>query len=153
MIGDFFLVGHGEKGVWPIWSLHSKIASPEWTDGIDWFFACRHKFTQIKRRLKILRVSLVISLVTGLKKWQYLKNELFTCSYRFTKTKSWSEMFCVGMVKNGCDQPGHRTQNLAVSQKWAGGINWFFAYWYKFWKAKSWFNIFGCTWSKMATAF
>ena len=37
--------------------------SEEWTDGINWFFAC----------------------------W-----------YRFTKIKSWSKMFSVDIVKNGC---------------------------------------------------
>ena len=91
--------------------------------------------------------------LTVSKEWTDGINWFFTCSYRFTKIKSWSEMFCVVMVKNGCYQPGHRTLKLTVSQKWAGGINWFFAYWYKFRKAKSWFNIFGCAWSKMAIAF
>ena len=39
------------------------------------------------------------------------------------KVKSWSKIFWVGMVKNGCGQSGHGTIKLTVSQKWAGGIN------------------------------
>ena len=34
----------------------------------------------------------------------------------------------IGMVKNGCDQSGHGTLELTISQKWKDGINWFFAY-------------------------
>ena len=83
--------------IWPIWSLDSKIeltngikngcdqscywtlkltVSEEWTDGINWFFACQ---------------------------------------YRFTKIKSWSKHFWVGIVKNGCGQSDHRTLKLSVS--------------------------------------
>ena len=55
-----FMMGHGEKLVWPIWSLDSKIDwSQERNDGTNWFFACWYNFTQIKRWLKILGVSLV----------------------------------------------------------------------------------------------
>ena len=33
-----FLVGHGQKWVWPIWSLDSKIdCTEEWTDGVTDF--------------------------------------------------------------------------------------------------------------------
>ena len=46
------------------------------------------------------------------------------------------------MVKNGCGQYGHETLKLTLSQKWADGINWFFACCYIFRKAKSWFNNF-----------
>ena len=85
--------------IWPIWSLDSKIeltngikngcdqscywtlkltVSEEWTDGINWFFAC----------------------------W-----------YRFTKIKSWSKIYWVGMVKNGCGYSGHGTLKMTVFQK------------------------------------
>ena len=44
------------------------------------------------------------------------------------------------MVRDGCDQPGHRTLKLTVSQKWGDGMNWFFACSCKFRKAWSNFN-------------
>ena len=57
--------------------------------------------------------------------------------------KSWSENFwMLGMVRNGCGQPGHRTLKLAVSQEWVDGMIWFFAWWCKFRKVKSNFNDF-----------
>ena len=31
----------------------------EWTDGINWFFGCWHKFTQISRWLKIFGVGMI----------------------------------------------------------------------------------------------
>ena len=71
--------------------------SEEWTDGINWFFAC----------------------------W-----------YRFTKIKSWSKIFWVGIVENRYGQPGQRTLS------WLSLVYWFFKCWYKFRKAKSWFNNF-----------
>ena len=46
------------------------------------------------------------------------------------------------MVKNKCDQSGHETLKLTVSQEWIDGMNWFFAYWCKFRKAESYFNDF-----------
>ena len=31
-------------------------------------------------------------------------------------------MFCMGMVKNECDQSGHQTLKLTVSQKWTNQL-------------------------------
>ena len=56
--------------------------------------------------------------------------------------KSGSNIFWVGMVRNGCGQSGHRTLKSAVSQEWNDGMNWFLAYWCKFKKAKSYSNDF-----------
>ena len=78
-----------------------------------------------------------IDCISRMNRWN---NWYFACWYRFTKTKSWSKNFWVGMVKNGCEQSGHRILKLNVSQKWTDRINWFFACWYKFRKAESWFN-------------
>ena len=49
----------------------------------------------------------------------------------------------MGMAKNGCGQSGQGTLKLIVSQKWADGINWFFACWHKFSKARTYLNDFG----------
>ena len=59
----------------------------------------------------------------------------------------------VDMLKNGCEQYGHRTLKLAVLHKWIDGMKWFFACWCKFRKDKIWFNDFGWAWSKMGMAF
>ena len=32
-------------------------------------------------------------------------------------------MFWLGIVKNGCDQSGHKLVKLTVSKKWADGIS------------------------------
>ena len=43
------LFWHGQKSMWPISSLALKLnIFLEWTDGINWFFTYRYKFTQIK---------------------------------------------------------------------------------------------------------
>ena len=47
--------GYGQSGLWTL----KFTVSQEWTDGINWFFACWYKFMQIKRWLKILEVSLI----------------------------------------------------------------------------------------------
>ena len=88
----------------------------------------------------------VASHVTHLN-WLYFKmnrwNKLiFACWFRFTKIKSWSNIYWVGMVKNVCGQSGCETIKLTVSQDGTDRVNWFFACWYKFRKAKSWFNHF-----------
>ena len=44
----------------------------------------------------------------------------------------------MGVVKDGCGQPGHMTPKLTVSQEWIDEVNWFSACWYKFRKAKWW---------------
>ena len=48
----------------------------------------------------------------------------------------------VSMIKNGCGQSGDRTLKLAVSEEWAGGINWLFACSYRFTNIKSWSRFF-----------
>ena len=71
-------------------------------------------------------------------------NKLILCMLiQIHKIKCWSNIFWVGMVKNGCGQSGHGNLKLTVPQKWTNGINWFFSSWYKFRRAKSWFNDFG----------
>ena len=42
---------------------------------------------------------------------------IFTCWYRFTKIKTWSKIYWVSIIKNGCDQFGQGTLKLTVSQK------------------------------------
>ena len=39
----------------------------------------------------------------------------FACWYRFTKIKSWSKIYWVGMVENGCGKSVHETLKSAVS--------------------------------------
>ena len=65
--------------------------------------------------------------LTVSEEWTDVINWFFACWYRFTKIKSWSNIFWMGMVKSGCCQSGHRNLKLTVSQNWADGINWFFA--------------------------
>ena len=139
----------GQKCVWPIWSLDSKI---DFISRMDRFFACWHKFTQSKRSLKIFWLSRVKNgcgqsggrtlKLTLSEEWTYRINWFFACLYRFTKIKSWSKIFCVGMFKNRCGQSHHRTLKLTVYQIRTDGISWFFACWYKSREAKSWFNDF-----------
>ena len=64
--------------------------------------------------------------LTVSKEWTNGINLFFTCWYRFTRIKSISKMFWVGMVKNWCRQSGHETLKLTLSQKWPDRINWFF---------------------------
>ena len=45
------------------------------------------------------------------------------CWYKFTKIKSWSNIFCLVVVKNGDGQSGLWTLKLTVSQEWTDGIN------------------------------
>ena len=68
---------------------------------------------------------------------------IFACWYKFIKIKSWLKFFWLGMVKNGCDQPGLWTLKLTVSEEWIDVINWFFACWYKFFQIKRWLSILG----------
>ena len=46
------------------------------------------------------------------------------------------------MVRNECNQSGHGTLKLNVSQDWIDEMNWYFACWWKSGKAKSYFNDF-----------
>ena len=87
------------------------IVSQERTDGINWSFASWYKFTQIKRWLKILGVSMVknvcgqsgdgILKLTVTEEWTDRINWFFACWYMVTKIKSWSNFFWVNMVRNG----------------------------------------------------
>ena len=67
-----FLVGHGQKWVWPSGLCTLKLTvSQERTDGTKCVFACWYSFTQIKRWLNIFEASMVkkmgvASLVIGL---------------------------------------------------------------------------------------
>ena len=59
----------------------------------------------------------------------------FACWYRFRFFLGWHGQNWVG-------QSCHGTLELALSQKWTNGINWFFACWCTFRKAKSGFSYF-----------
>ena len=117
-----FLVGHGQKWVWPIWSLDSKIdyilRMNRWN---YWFFACWYKFMLIKRWLNNFWVGMIkngcsqsgdgsLKLIIS-EEWIDGISWLFVCWYRFTKIKSWLKFFWVDIVKNGCGQPGHGRLN------------------------------------------
>ena len=54
--------------------------------------------------------------------------------------RSWLKNLWLGLIKNGCHQPGHRILKLPVSQKQKVGINQFSTCWYKFRRAKSYSN-------------
>ena len=110
-----FLVEHGQKGMWPIWSLDSKIYSISRTNRWNWLIlTCWHKFIQIKRWLNILGLSLVkngcaqsddrTQKLTLSEEWVDEINWFFTCSYRFTNIKSLSKNICVGIIKNWFNQ-------------------------------------------------
>ena len=64
----------------------------------------------------------------------------FACWYKFTKIKSWTNIFWLGMIKNGCGC-GLWTLKLTVSQEWTDGMKWFLACWYKFMQIKRWFFL------------
>ena len=44
--------------------------------------------------------------------------------------------------KNKCDQSGDKTLKLPVFEKWADGINWFYACWCRFTKIRSSLKLF-----------
>ena len=125
--------------------------------------ACWHKFTQLKRWLKILGLSFVKNgcgqsgdgtlKLTLSEKWTDGINWFFACSYRSTKIKSWSKIFCVGIIKNRCDQSDHQTLKLTVSQKWTVEQTDFLHVGTNSGKLKVDSTILGCAWSKVAMAF
>ena len=87
---------------------------------------------------------------TASEEWTWMDdgiNWFFACWYMITKIKSWSKMFCLGMIKTGCGQSGHGMQKM---NRWKKVM---FSCWYKFRKAKCWFNYFGVVWSEMAMLF
>ena len=103
--------------IWPIWLLDSKI---ELISGINLFFAYWYN------SMKIVGVDMAknwrgqscywTSKMTVSEEWTYGINWFFACWYRFKKIKSWSKIFWVGIVKNGCGQSDHGTRDkLAVS--------------------------------------
>ena len=98
--------------------------------------------------------SLVMGQFTVSEEWTKGINWVFACCYIFAKIKSLSKDFWWCMVKNGCDQPGYDTLNLAVPQKWIDKINRFFTCWHEFRRSKSWVNgFFGWAWPKMDMVF
>ena len=126
------MVEHGQKWVWPIWSLDSKIDCISRKNWWNWFFACWYNFTQVKWWLKILGLGLfkngsgqsgdgTLKLNVS-EKWIDGINWYFTCWYVITKIKSWSKIFWVSMIKNGCGQSGDGTLKLNVSEEWTDGI-------------------------------
>ena len=52
------------------------------------------------------------------------------------------EIYCGGMVKNGCAHSGLRMLKVALLQEGINGINWSLEFWQKFGKVKSYFNKF-----------
>ena len=73
--------------------------------------------------------------------WTDGVNWFFACQYRFTKIKSWSNIF--GWAWSMWSQD---SKIDCIWDNWIYGINWFFACWYKIRKAKCWWNEFfgGC---------
>ena len=133
-----FLVGNSQKWVWPIWSLDSKInciSSPEWTNGINWFFACWHKFTQTKRWLKNFWVSMVKNgcgqfgdgtlNLTVSEEWTDGIKWFFAYQYKFRKAKCWFSDFWMGMVKNDHGLLVHETLLYLKNEfmNWADFLN------------------------------
>ena len=132
--GLFLACWYGQSGLWTL----KLTVSQEWTNGINWYFACWYYFMQIK--LKVLRVGMVnngcgqscdrtLKLIVS-EEWAGRINCFFTCWCRFTQIKSWTKIYWVGMVKNRCGQTG--------------------------WFLIQWFNdsmIFGWVWSKMTVVF
>ena len=105
----------GQSGLWTL----KLILSQKGADGINWFFAWWHKFTQIKSSLKIFGVCMVKNecgqssdrslKFTLSEEWTDGINLFFPCWCRFTKIKSWLKFLGVGGVKNVCCQFGHGT--------------------------------------------
>ena len=125
------------------------MAVASWTDGINWFFACRDRFTKIKNWSKIFRVGMVkngcgqsghgtLKLIVS-QKWTDGITDLFRWWYKFRKAKSWFSDFWVGMLKNGHGLLVHETQKSAASLEWIYELNWFFEWW-------QWCNNFLIDW-------
>ena len=136
--------------------------SREWTDGINWFFACWHKFTQIKKWLKIFWVGMVehgckkfgdeTLKLTVFEDWTDGINWFYACWCRLTKIKCWSKISLGGHGQKWVWLIWSQDLKLIVPQKWTDGINWFFVCWHKF-KLEVVSVIFGWAWSKMTMAF
>ena len=83
--------------------------SEEWTDGINWIFACWYRFTKSKIWSKSFWVGMVeygcgksgygTVKLTLPQKWTDEINWFF-CRYKFRKVKCWFNDFWVGVVKN-----------------------------------------------------
>ena len=67
----------------------------------------------------------------------------FACCYKFTKIKSPSKSFCLGMVINVCGQSGLWTLRWTVSQEWADEINWSFWMMVQIHAIKRWLKSLG----------
>ena len=96
------------------------------------FFACWHKFTQIKKWLKIFGVSMVKNRngqfvddtlkLTVSEEWTDGRNWFFACWYKLRKIKNWFNDFQVGVVKNGHVLLVHETLKTAVSNGYTEGF-------------------------------
>ena len=91
---QFFFVRHGKKWVRPIWSLDSKIDC----------------ISRINRWYDLIFCMLTQIHTDGI-------NWFFAWWYRFTKIKSRSKVFSVGMVKNRYEQSGYGTLKHPVSAR------------------------------------
>ena len=84
------------------WTLKLSV-SQEWTDGINWYIACKYNFMEIKKLLNILGVGMVRTgcgqsgdknlKPTVSDGWTGGINWFLACEYRFTKIKSRSKKF------------------------------------------------------------
>ena len=110
---ESFWVDHGQKWVWPVWRWDSEELTviEEWTDGINWFFACWYMITRIESCSKILWVCICqkwvwpvwpwdskIDCISKMNRWNKV---IFSCWYQFREAKSWINDFWVGKGKNG----------------------------------------------------
>ena len=55
--------------------------------------------------------------LTVFEKWADGINWIYACQYRLTKIKSWSKVFLIGLLKNGCRQSGSGNLKLTLSKK------------------------------------
>ena len=99
----FFGWAWSKMGVANLVSVLNLNVSQEWTDGINWFFACWNKFTQIKRWSKFFYLGMVKNgcgqsgcrnlKLTASQEWTDGVNLFLACWYKFGKAKSWFMTF------------------------------------------------------------
>ena len=98
--------------------------SEEWTDLLNWFFACWHRFTKIKSSSKYFWDGMAKNecgqsdhrtiKLTVFQKWTNGINWFFACWYKFRKAKSWFNDLWVGVVKIGQGLLVHETLKSTV---------------------------------------